>query len=784
MTQRDSNDENADPEGAGKPRSHNAQDAMQPKNFYGSSQARQPLQPRRSSGQQHPVNLKAEGSAKPSTNAARAVGLDLDGNDSLPSSPEVETHDEIMIEDVQDTDPVQTYQPTTISHSAQGWPDVHSMYTFGHGQLSNALVGQSRNPGFAFGSAFRGWKDGANFARYLVDYQINLSFEGDVAAPAVNVATATNTPPPTKAFSYSQAAAASRSAQANSPQSQDPASLKLKTADLLLARPHPHAYFNLKTFAWTIIAPFPNHASELQSVIRGCPGESVQYPHRSTEPQVAHFYTLSQHAIDPKFILRPSGLSDQRSRTLQDLHSLGGPSRQPIPNPANSDDGSWQLEVNSPLERCWDACVCANCRNAFTVSNQDCVQSFFGRELCDRFTWIRKQAATEGKDEAVRDAIDYLWKWVARLCQPEKPIITDYVYLGYFAMCFFGISYRLYRRRVQHSSSGWALTPLRKLVELFLRDSMLNLCIALRVELFQKLGFRLVQHPTDSNVRTLEPPPLTPSASLALTRAFLEISIWSAHLNYRFPPQGNTQNATHLVSLDYSVQEKMSRLIGSDASEEYMPGPEAFINLGQTDATAYRVLGTTPEADNKIVLFAYRAQAENNSMFSAQYYEALKDISTLRGSPPELGIEIGIAASRGVYSVSEILSALQQIQIVPAIRSHDEVTGLREFESISEERIIEAFNNRRENIVQSQGTESDMKELRDAMQIIRKVSPSELLEATLMSTLDAQPAQPTFTEEEAYKHLTMTKETDDVTLCTAADFYVCFARLSYFHDTD
>jgi hypothetical protein len=171
-------------------------------------------------------------------------------------------------------------------------------------------------------------------------------------------------------------------------------------------------------------------------------------------------------------------------------------------------------------------------------------------------------------------------------------------------------------------------------------------------------------------------------------------------------------------------------------------------------------------------------------MFSAQYYEALKDISTLRGSPPELGIEIGIAASRGVYSVSEILSALQQIQIVPAIRSHDEVTGLREFESISEERIIEAFNNRRENIVQSQGTESDMKELRDAMQIIRKVSPSELLEATLMSTLDAQPAQPTFTEEEAYKHLTMTKETDDVTLCTAADFYVCFARLSYFHDTD
>ena len=264
---------------------------------------------------------------------------------------------------------------------------------------------------------------------------------------------------------------------------------------------------------------------------------------------------------------------------------------------------------------------------------------------------------------------------------------------------------------------------------------------------------------------------MTEQAVLTMTRAFLEISIWSAHLLKRHPSSSAGQNASNLINLHDSLQGRLAGLIGSEATEEYIPGPNAFTDLGHTDIIAYRVLGITPEADNRTVLFAYRSQIASDPNATPQYLEALKDINTLRGSQPNLEIEIALAASQDKLSMGEVMLALRHIGAEPNTTSVDESTGLKQIEQVTEEQIVEAYGLKREQIVQSQGSESDLKELRDAMRIITKAWRSDLLDATVMS-LDNHPAKPTYTEEEAYKHLNTSKETDDATLCTAAQFYV------------
>lgn len=320
-----------------------------------------------------------------------------------------------MIEDVQDseTQPPPTYQPTTISHSDRGWPDLQNIRLFGHGQLPNLLLGKSRNSDFALGAGFKGWTSGPEFARHLVDYQINLNFNPD--APTASTSTPVpSSSTPQKQLSYSQAAALpSQAAQAGAGASSNavPKKPMFQVADLALARPHPHAYFNVRSFSWTVIAPLPDHTSQSKGSNVGCPGMSSPFPHLSTVPQAAHFYVRIDNAVDPKFLLRTSHAGIE-SHFTEDSYKLGYPSSTAFPQPDDPNDPCWHLSESSPTDRCWHVHVCTNCRSAFTVSPQDYIASVLDRELCQRFVSARRAEAAEGKDEAVRDAIGYMWKQV------------------------------------------------------------------------------------------------------------------------------------------------------------------------------------------------------------------------------------------------------------------------------------------------------------------------------------------------------------------------------------
>lgn len=403
MTQRDPEDENGDADRTPRRQHPGPPVPLLPVNFYGQASASSQAPQRRSS-----IEL-ARKQAKP----VKSAGIDLDANDSLPSSPEIDMgggQDEIMIEAVDDEAPLPSYQPTTISTNSHGWPDVHSMYLWGHGQLPNILLGKSRNPDFALGSAFRDWrsKGGVVFAKDFVDYSVDLNFNGE--PPASNqAAPASSATAPQKPFSYSQAAA-SRSGQPSKVDA-GTAAPKLIAADLALATPHPHAYFNLGTFAWTVIAPLPHHTSHPHGNHMGCPGAPDRAQNGASQPHPAHFYTCIARAVDPKYLLRPSTAVFGHQRTIGDPYCFGGPSLAPLPNPDNADDDCWKLPDSTSQENCWHAYVCVGCRNAFTVSPRDVVPSVLGADLCHRFAFVRRQQAQEAKEEAVRDAIDYVWKY-------------------------------------------------------------------------------------------------------------------------------------------------------------------------------------------------------------------------------------------------------------------------------------------------------------------------------------------------------------------------------------
>lgn len=302
-----------------------------------------------------------------------------------------------------------------------------------------------------------------------------------------------------------------------------------------------------------------------------------------------------------------------------------------------------------------------------------------------------------------------------------------------------------------------------------------------RTELFLALGFRLEPTQKDPTAQQLVPPVLSQDGRARLIRAFLEISIWSAHLLSIKPAQSSNQTAANLVRVVYGIQDALTPLIGTEAGNEYIPGPEAFVGQGESYAQPYRALGVTPESDNRCVLMAFRAQSEINQNGRPYYLQALKEIDTLRGGPSELQIEIGLAASNGIIASGEMLQALRQVRLEPRL-IHDPISGIDFHAEVPEDQLVDAFNNRRDEIARTQGTESDLKELKDAMQLLRKLHPnSDLLEVVLDSAFDHRPAKPVFTEEEAHTHLSISKETEDATLCMAAQVFVSPARCRHVH---
>lgn len=370
--------------------------------------------------------MQIDSQQQPEVVPSTSVGINLDAPDTdFPNSPESFGN----LEDV----------AATINY-----PSVGSMYVQGHGYLPNAILGHSSHPAFRLGAAFE-WPEAFNAAD-LMNYTLNQSYEprpspSRVSAnPTVAGAPSKSTSPSTRSTvrSYSQAVGSASPAQSSTAQAlqggsstgagQEPTGQSSASAapssqsapnpfsnkSLAEARPHPQAYFNPKTLAWTVVTRIPKEnetASTSASTGGNCEG-----PNNTTLR--THHYIRMPRSIDPRFILRPTQLDAYptygHANEQTEEPSLGGPSAAPFPDPIDSSHACWSGPPSSP-RNCWDLFVCSGCRNAFAVSPADAIPAVLQPSVFQAFVQARleEEAAKPQKaDDAsvILAAIEYLWK--------------------------------------------------------------------------------------------------------------------------------------------------------------------------------------------------------------------------------------------------------------------------------------------------------------------------------------------------------------------------------------
>lgn len=290
--------------------------------------------------------------------------------------------------------------------------------------------------------------------------------------------------------------------------------------------------------------------------------------------------------------------------------------------------------------------------------------------------------------------------------------------------------------------------------------------------MFTRLGFMHRASPSEPTKFILDPPAINPNSLLTLTRAFLEVSLWSAAL-WRSCPHSEpsrVQNATHLVKL-LPCRPALERVIGKNSI------PTGIITSqweGGADAlkSSYQVLGVTPETPDDYIVYAFERQISSDPLSAEYYLEALKEIYALRGETrEELANKLAEEASYGHLAYSELISAYREIGL--SLRMTGGLMGTMEmYEAPSEEEISNALMAKQTSIVTGGGTESDKKMMMDALDRLARHSQSEILKATLMSLQPSKREPPKYTEEEAYGHFQMQKDVDDDVILMSASIWV------------
>lgn len=363
------------------------------------------------------------------------LGINLDDDDTVfPASPVPEE----MIEDYNSSS---AFPLPPIGHSAlqrNQDPQTINFKDLGPGCLPNAILGHSAHEGFHLGHVFD-WH--AGFAENLVDYAINPSFvclpppprprqasQFEASTSTLPVSPASPAPS-SSSRSYSQALGTRSIPEKQTELSGQEATTTASTANtpsknrdgpqgngfsnklLQESRPHPYAYYNVKSHAWTILAPWrqsPLRRREDTPATCNRPGNS-----RKT-----HHYIRVQRSIDPKLVLKQTDREENVSRQSGgvSVHThLGGPSSAPWPDPTDHHDPAW-LAPDTPSEGRWDLFICSGCRNAFTVSPEDYVPSCIGRQLCEEFGRYRiadvRSQTNDGQTDAaiIRSGLEYIWK--------------------------------------------------------------------------------------------------------------------------------------------------------------------------------------------------------------------------------------------------------------------------------------------------------------------------------------------------------------------------------------
>jgi hypothetical protein len=260
---------------------------------------------------------------------------------------------------------------------------------------------------------------------------------------------------------------------------------------------------------------------------------------------------------------------------------------------------------------------------------------------------------------------------------------------------------------------------------------------------------------------------MTPNVVLLLSRAYLELSIWGAQSGGA--PNGERREIADLIHLK-SFETALEETTGPDNVGVYSPSVNDFINT-QGFSIHYKVLGVTPET-------AYERQIESDPVHLPYYLDALKEIASLRGDSYE-AIQLLLATenSRHRYGQTEINTALVRLGIDPVIIPHQHFFDLKIYQLPSEDEIASAYHDSKTRIAETQGTESDMKELKDAVAMLAKVLNSDLLAVVLDSSTPGKPSVGPMTLEESYTYLQVDSSLLDDVICSAAS--IMFVRFAF-----
>lgn len=328
-------------------------------------------------------------------------------------------------------------------------------------------------------------------------------------------------------------------------------------------------------------------------------------------------------------------------------------------------------------------------------------------------------------------------------------------------------------------------------------------------ELFARAGFTLKAHPHEANKEVFHPPPFTPLHYLILTRAFLEISIWSARLNAVVagqtarsgegagiaPHDTGAQTASHLVAL-HPFETVLTKVAGRDTVPQYQPTITRGAWQSSSSAASsyqnrsYKILGVTPETPDYYIKYAYQMQLSTDPIRLPFYLEGLKEVSVLRSdgssSASDLEMKVAMESSGGRAAWSEIVEALKILGwdrpqptaaqcilegATPDVPTEDEAVKLF---TAKKEEIEDSFLGQTSPEKLKEAGKA-MKRVKSALELLDKASyNSEFIKALLSSIADddTKPAIPVFSEEEAYKILQLNKDQDDAMIVVAVQLYV------------
>lgn len=232
------------------------------------------------------------------------------------------------------------------------------------------------------------------------------------------------------------------------------------------------------------------------------------------------------------------------------------------------------------------------------------------------------------------------------------------------------------------------------------------------------------------------------------------------------PPRPQTKEVSELLKLK-PFDRALEKVTGSDTTATYVPSGDQFQN---TDAFAavYKVLGVTPETSDEDIAFAYACQIETDSRHHLYYFDALVEIATLRGDNREaLQVLIATERSKDRYGYSDVVRALTALKLKPNDHPSHRFFHYPISEWPNEDIIASAYHESKEEVPKRQGSESDLKELKDAIHLLAKITRSELLQVVIESASPSKPTVGEMTVEEAFAYLQATRDVTDNVLCSA-----------------